>query len=189
MLYYNLQGCCQSAVVAWQCHCPITRRIKDHTALMPLHQPGVHQRTTAASPPPSSIWNPQVSASGFFWWKWKRPYFTLPHPHCLSVCRLVLGSHFSEWCSGSSSGKIWRDVPHEGQHSSQTHADPVGEDLLWTHQCAHWVQQGLLLAGLRWAAVQSDLPRRPQPRAALHDFGPRATVTQRHVPKGEVLPS
>lgn len=111
---------------------------------------------------------------------------------CLPVCRLVLGSHLCERSSGSSDEKMRGDVPDEGQQSSQTHADPVSEDLLRTHQRAHWIQQGLLLAGLhcRRAAVHADLPGRPQPGAVLHELRPRAAEpdTQRRGPSGEAWP-
>lgn len=192
LLYYNLQGCCQSAMVARAMS--LFRQEKDKGSCCPPAPPAAwgpsedyrsitstfqYLETSGISIKPLPGENENSCSS---YWR----------PHFPPVCRLVLGSHFCEWCSGSSPEKIWGDVPHEGQQSSQTHADPVSEDVLRPHQRAYWVQQGLLLAGLHCcrATAHADLPRHRQPRATLHDIGPRATEphTQRHVPKGEVWP-
>lgn len=99
--------------------------------------------------------------------------------NCLSGHRLVLGFHLCEWSTGSSPEKIWRHISLAGQQSSQTHLDPVGQDLLRTDQCTDRVQQRLLLAGFHfsWAASNADIPRCSQPRTALRELGPHSAGT------------
>lgn len=134
LLYCNLQGCCQSAMVARAMS--LFRQEKDKGSFSP--------------PAPPAAWGPSEdyrSITATFQYLETSGISIKPllvnmtaavaHPRFPPVCRLVLGSHICERCSGSSPEEIRGDVPHEGQQPPQTHADPVSEDVLRPHQRAY----------------------------------------------------
>lgn len=96
------------------------------------------------------------------------------HLNYFLFSRLVLGFYLSEPSSGSSPVQVWRDIPGAGQQPPSVHAGPFSKDPLWAHQRAHRVQQRQLLAGLHVASVASptSIPRRSEPRPALHRLRP-----------------